>query len=292
MLTAAALVLTTAFLGYASLLDWRTRRVRNQVWILLSAAGLIFMAARVLVDEERVEYLLISLPIIAILADVYLDPEDGGFVAKLHPAMKYATAIALVTAMGFAWHDSQYFVHLLAVPVLMILIVLMYAFDIIRGGADAKALMALAIMFPFHPEVWQLPALTPEYWFTGVMFPFALVVLINAAIVVALLPIAFLARNIPSGDLRFPQMFLGYRMDVDDARSKFVWLMERAEEGKLTLYSKPKRSEDLGAELDKLAEIGVGRVWVTPKVPFIVPIFFSVILTALVGNLLLLILGT
>jgi preflagellin peptidase FlaK len=292
MLTVAALVLTMAVLGYASLLDWRTRRVRNQVWILLSAAGLAFMVARILIDEKPFEYLLISLPILAILADVYLDPDKGGLVARSHPALKYGAAIAMTLAMAFTWHDSEYFVHMLAVPVLMILIVIMYAFDIIRGGADAKALMALAIMFPFHPEIWQLPLLTPEHWFTGVMFPFTLVVLINAAIVVAVLPAAFLLRNLPARDFRFPQSFLGYRMNVDDARGRFVWLMERIVDGRRIVYSKPKRNEDLIAELDKLSEMGIDRVWVTPKVPFIVPMFFSVILTTIVGNLLLLIIET
>lgn len=292
MLTVTSLVFTTVVLGYASLLDWRTRRVRNQVWIALSAAGLVFLTARTLIDEQPIEYLLISLPILAILADVYLDPDSGGLVARAHPALKYGAAIAMTVAMALVWHDSQYFLHLLAIPVLMVLIVVMYAMDVIRGGADAKALLSLAIMFPFLPEIGGFPLLTPEYWFTGVIFPFTLVVLIDAAILVAVLPLVFLAKNMLSRDFLFPQSFLGYKKDTDDARGSYVWLMERIENGERVVYSKPRRKEELGAELDRLAEAGVDRVWVTPKVPFIVPIFFSVILTTVIGNLLLLVMGT
>ena len=292
VLTVTSLVFTIVVLGYASLLDWRTRRVRNPVWIALSAAGLVFLAVRVFIEKQPIEYLLISLPILAILADVYLDPDSGGPVARAHPALKYGAAIAMTVAMALVWHDSQYFLHLLAIPVFMILVVLMYALDVIRGGADAKALLSLAIMFPFLPEVGGLPILIPEYWFTGVMFPFTLVVLIDAAILVAVLPIAFLVRNILSRELLFPQSFLGYKKDIDDTRDSYVWLMERIENGGRVVYSKPRRNEDLGAELDRFAEIGVDRVWVTPKIPFIVPIFFSVILTTVIGNLLLLIMGT
>lgn len=292
MLTVTSLVFTIVVLGYASRLDWRTRRVRNPVWIVLSAVGLVFLAVRVLIEEQPIEYLFISLPILAILADVYLDPDSSGPVARAHPALKYGAAIAMTVAMALVWHDSQYFLHLLAIPVLMILVVLMYALDVIRGGADAKALLSLAIMFPFLPEVGGLPILTPEYWITGVMFPFTLVVLIDAAILVAVLPIAFLVRNILSREFLFPQLFLGYKKDIDDTRDSYVWLMERIENGERVVYSKPRRNEDLGAELDRFAEIGVDRVWVTPKIPFIVPIFFSVILTTVIGNLLLLIMGT
>ena len=114
---------------------------------------------QVLLDEQPIEYLLVGLPILAILADVYWDSEQETPLARAAPIIKNAVAVALVVALGLAWFDSTYFRHLLAVPVLMLVIEVFYMLDIIRGGADAKSLMALAIMFPFYPKLDGIPLL-------------------------------------------------------------------------------------------------------------------------------------
>ena len=171
---------------------------------------------------------------------------------------------------------------------MMLAFVLMYMFDLIRGGADAKALIALAVMFPFYPHIGSLPIIQAVDWFGEIVFPFAFAVLVNAAIVVVFVPVVFLFMNLMARDMTFPQAVLGYRVAVGEARGRFVWLMERIEEGKHVIYTKPKQEEDLDAELDLLAKAGIEKVWVTPKIPFIIPIFVSLILTAVFGNILLL----
>lgn len=262
--------------------------MRNAYWIFLSAAAVLLLLARLVIDEAPIEYALILVPIVVILSDIYLDYEGSGVLATLVPVGKYAIAIVSIMAMAAMWIDDQYFVHLLTAPVMMLVVVLMYMADMIRGGADAKALIALSIMFPFYPEISSLPLLQSEDWIGEVIFPFSFAVLVNAAIVVALVPLAFIVRNLAAGEFAFPQGFFGYRMDADEARGRYVWLMERMEEGRHMTYTRPRKAEDLGKELDLLVGAGHARVWVTPKVPFMIPMFIGLFFTVVVGNLLFL----
>jgi preflagellin peptidase FlaK len=291
LISIAALSGAAVTLCYASVLDVRTRRVPNQFWIMLSLLGAALIPLRILTDEESIEFLLVLVPIGAILSDVYHDVEGDSAFARSLPALKYGVALASTVSLGILWIDDAYFQPLLAVPILMMVFVVMYILDIIKGGADAKALMALAILFPTAPVLWGFPLISPEYETMEVLFPFALGVLVDAAFAVVFLPALFLVRNLASRDIKFPQMLLGYRIDTNAEKPGFVWLMERMEEGKHRYSTRPKGDEDICDELSRLRENGVSRAWVTPKIPFILPIFAGLILATGVGNVLFLLFG-
>jgi len=277
-----------AVLAYASLLDLRTRRVENRYWVFLSMLGLALLALQVYADDKPLEYLAILLPIALILADVFIDLELPENTARVLAVAEYISAILILIFLSLGYGHDEYFQHLIAVPSMMLLVVLLYMLDALRGGADAKALIALAVLFPFYPYMGSFPALRSEASGLDIFLPFAFTVLLTAAIVVAVMPIGFLARNIGGGGLRFPQALLGYRMDVQKARGRHLWLMERIVDGKHVVYSRPRADEDLDRELDLLMEAGHSVVWVTPKVPFIVPMLIGLVICAVLGNPLLL----
>ncbi|MCJ7490204.1 MAG: hypothetical protein MUO87_08730 [Thermoplasmata archaeon] len=286
-----ALLGAATTLGCASFLDIRTRQVPNRFWIFLSLLGIALILLRMKMDEERAEFALILVPIIAILSDVYLDTEGESALARIAPVVKYAIALISVVALGVLWADDSYFQPLLAVPIMMMVFVVLYVLDIIKGGADAKALIALSIVFPFVPAIGGLPLIVPLDPIASVLFPFAFSVLIDAAILVMFLPLGFLARNLASRDIKFPQMLLGYMVDSGTDAPGFIWLMERVEAGKHRIYTRPRADEDTSKELLKLREHGRSKVWVTPKIPFIVPIFAGLVLATVAGNLLFLLFG-
>jgi len=286
--TALRLVAAIAVLSYASLLDWRTRRIGNVYWIGLSVFGLVLIPLQVGIDDEPMEYLLVLIPILAILSDVYWDAGDKTVLAKSAPAVKYVIAVVTVIALGYVWLDEDYFQHLLAVPVMMLFIVLMYMLDIIRGGADAKALIALSILFPLYPAIDSLPLILSESETGEILFPFAFVILLTAAIIVAFFPLGFLVKNLSAGEFGFPQGLLGYKMNAADLKGRHVWLMERIEDGKHRTYTRPRAGEDIEKEVRLLAEAGHKRIWVTPKVPFIIPMLAGLVFSTIVGNILLL----
>ena len=280
------LVVAFSLLAYCSVLDLRTRRVPNPYWIGLSLVGMAFLVARVLADEEDPAYLLVLIPVSAILADVYMESEGDSLLARSAPFLKYGIAVISIAALAYMWGGERYFQHLLAVPIVMLIVVVLYATDVLRGGADAKALIALAIMFPFYPHFGDFPLVdqgTPEL---EVIIPFTISVLVIASVIVAVLPLFFLAKNVAAREFEYPQGFLGYKMDHSDIAGKHVWLMERVENGRLVKYARPRQDEDLQKEVDQLVKIGESRIWITPKLPFIVPITVSLAISAIMGGIL------
>ena len=288
-INALRLVLSLSILAYASFLDLRTRKVPNVYWIGLGVAGLGLVLVQLYVDDMPIEYLLVFVPILAILADVYLGSEEETTRAKLTTFGKYALALGSILALAYQYGGDEYFQHLLAIPIIMLFVVVMYMLDIVRGGADAKALISLSILFPFYPAFGSLPFLHGETSAAETLLPFSFSILVNAAIIVALTPLVFLARNLSRKEFAFPLGLLGYKLDTAEIANKHVWLMESIMDGKLVTHVKPRKQEDQKADIELLASFGYKRVWVTPKIPFIVPMLVSLILTTVVGNILLLI---
>ena len=288
-INALRLVLSLSILAYASFLDLRTRKVPNLYWIGLGVAGLGLVLVQLYVDDMPIEYLLIFVPILAILADVYLGSEEETTRAKLTTFGKYALALGSILALAYQYGGDEYFQHLLAIPIIMLFVVVMYMLDIVRGGADAKALISLSILFPFYPAFGSLPFLHGETSAAETLLPFSFSILVNAAIIVALTPLVFLARNLSRKEFAFPLGLLGYKLDTAEIAKKHVWLMESIMDGKLVTHVRPRKQEDQKADIELLASSGYKRVWVTPKIPFIVPMLVSLILTTVVGNILLLI---
>lgn len=286
----AAIRIVAAFivLAYASVLDLRTRRVENRYWVALSLLGAALLCVQVYADDQPLEHLIILVPIALIVADVFIETGLSERGARNLAVAEYTSSVAIMVLLSLEYGSEDYFQHLIAVPAMMLFVVVLYMLDAIRGGADAKALISLAILFPFYPAIGQFPILSAEAASFEVFVPFTFGVLVAAAIVVALTPIGFLVTNLLKGETRFPQALLGYRMDTESARERHVWLMERVVDGRHVLYSRPKGEEDLAKELGMLESAGHKRVWVTPKIPFIIPMLVGSVVCVFLGNPLLL----
>jgi hypothetical protein len=116
-----------------------------------------------------------------------------------------------------------------------------------------------------------------------------LLVLFNGAILTLLVPVGMLLLNVVRRDLRFPLMLFGTRMSIEDAKKKHVWPMERLVDGEVRTVLFPRSDDEI--DWDALHGAGVDRPWVTPKVPFLIPLTLAVPFSLLVGNLLLYIMG-
>jgi preflagellin peptidase FlaK len=97
--------------------------------------------------------------------------------------------------------------------------------------------------------------------------------------------------NLSRRDVKLPAMFLGYKVAIQDVKRKFVWPMQRVEEGLVRFRYFPKEDEDFDQVLEQLAIAGEKSIWVTPKLPFLLFITASVLLSTIVGNFVLLFLG-
>ncbi|OPY26144.1 MAG: Preflagellin peptidase [Methanomassiliicoccales archaeon PtaU1.Bin030] len=276
-------------LAIAARADWRTREASDVYWMVIGGTGMFFLAAQIVLDGANIIYLAMLAPIAWFFVDIFWDRkgmfEDG--ISPL-PLGLYAISFGILAMMIYLYNADIYFWKLMIVPIMFLIFILLYQFDIIKGGADAKALIALSIMFPLYPIIEPFPLIDLPYDAAQFVLPFPLLILFNAAIITVIVPVLLLFYNLSKKQVRFPAMILGYRMPIEEAKGKFVWPMERVEEGAVKFSVFPPASETLNEDLDRLSAAGLKEVWVTPKIPFLIPIAASLLFSVIVGNLLFL----
>jgi preflagellin peptidase FlaK len=210
---------------------------------------------------------------------------------NLAPLLMYLAAVIALVYLAFSFWEELLFWQLLDILIMFGVMILLYQIDIIKGGADAKALIALSLLFPVYPSIGDLPLISIPNDLFMLIFPFSLLVLFNAAIVSLVVPLGLLIHNLTHGDIRFPAMLLGYKVSLSEAKKRFVWPMERVENGALKFVYFPKEEEENEKILDDLAAVGASRIWVTPKIPFLIFITAGLVISALVGNPILAFIG-
>jgi preflagellin peptidase FlaK len=239
-------------LGYSCVTDWKTRRAPNRLWYFMGAIGLIL----------------------------------GGF--ELYHADYNRYGLLLSWALSFTF-------------IFVIMYFLYYFFQRFGmsglGGADAKALIAIAIIFPYYPQVYALNWSLPVADISRSII-FGLAVFGNALVLNLILPVGLLAYNllnVPVRELISGPLiaFTGYKSDVEGLKGKHVRLMHRytEEDGRLE-----KSRAFGGSEVDDTtyqnllrwkSEGRIGdKVWVTPKIPFLIPITMGFLTAIVYGDIL------
>ncbi len=238
-------------LGYSCVTDWKIRRAPNRLWYIMGSIGLVLG-----------------------LYELYLS--DFNSYLLFH----WAFGIVFVfVIMYFLYYFFGYF-GMTGI-----------------GGADAKALIAIAIMFTQYPQINIGGTWLPIMDVTR-SFIFGFAVFGNALVLNLVVPIAIFIYNlfkVPLSELKANPLgsFTGYRSRVEGLKNKHVRLMQRysEENGRLTV----KRTFG-GSELDDVtydnllkwqSEGKVGdRVWVTPKIPFLIPILLGFLVAIIYGDIL------
>ncbi len=171
--------------------------------------------------------------------------------------------------------------YLAAAPVIALFFFGMWFAGLISGGADAKALMAIAFLLPFPLQLDAWPLLPS-------IMPGSIAVLGNSLIAVLIVPLGLFAINAANRDFSFPRMFLGRRVPLDKLEELAAWPMERVVDGKVRTAWFPGRSEaPLDETIASLREAHVERVWITPKIPFMIPLLIGFIAAFIAGDLLM-----
>jgi preflagellin peptidase FlaK len=198
---------------------------------------------------------------------------------------------------GGDWQPVLFFLILTG---LFSLIFYLFAVFHLFGGADAWALIFIAVCIPFFPSEPFLGYPPPGY--------FPLAVLTNAVILNIVTPVAiFLMNIVRHHDAPFPYIFLGFPVRGDEIEHSFGYVMEEIHEeegmikrrfipigsalksmlhGERRLYTKDLalHPEDYAHELSLFRR--AGTVWISWGVPFIVPITAGLITALLAGDLL------
>ena len=300
MLSLTRLAIALALMSYAAVLDWRTRRVANWVWILMGFLGMALLALEMLHSDNTLgltgdvwPYFIIFIPILVMFIEPF---REWGYEVK--GIDMFSVILGLIGVMGalaliYLEGTTRPVIVLLTIPIMMFIFMMFYYAHLIHGGADAKAFISLAILFPIYPVISGLPLIGyPANIIENIQltYPFTFLILMNAAIIsVVVVSLSLFIKNLVRKDYGFPEMFMGYMMDIDDIPKSFVWPMEKIIDGEHVLVLKPKRSDNVKAELKILKEKGLTRIWVNPKIPFIIPMLLGIIFSVLIGNLIVLI---
>ncbi len=76
--------------------------------------------------------------------------------------------------------------YLIFVPIMIALMYVLFQLRLMFGGADAKAIMALAILVPFAPEILDFPMLEAS----TISMPGSWIVFSNSVIIFLLIPLS------------------------------------------------------------------------------------------------------
>jgi len=285
-------VVAVVILIFASYTDWRTRMASDLNWIILGCSGMVMLVIEMAALSVQWQYYLFLFPIAVLFLDLFWERrgvlENG---PNLPVLALYSLLVVSLVYLYMTLGNDRLFWQYMTVPIMFVLLILMYQFDVIKGGADAKALIALSLVFPSYPIFWQFPVFAIPDPLITIAFPFSLVILFNAALLSLVVPLGLMFLNLSRKDLKLPAMFFGYKAAIQDVKRKFVWPMQRVEEGLVRFRYFPKEGEDFDLVLEQLANAGETSIWVTPKMPFLLFITASVLLSAVVGNFVLLFLG-
>lgn len=269
-------------LAFASYTDWRWRRAPNLLWSILSIAGALFLAVEAWADpapwSAKWPYLL-PLTVVALL----FSEATWSDVASLALGL-LGSVLAIVAGLRAPETLTAAWPSLAIATLLAFALYGMWFLGLIAGGADAKALLACCVLLPFPI------ALTASLPLVPASVPGAFSVLGDSLVLFLVVPLGFLAWNLAHGDLRFPHLFLGVKRRAADVRRGFQWPMEVVDEQgarKTKLFASRMSDDEIETTFERVQSLGDERVWVSPKIPFMLPMLAGFLCAFFVGDLLM-----
>ncbi|WP_094227235.1 A24 family peptidase C-terminal domain-containing protein [Methanolobus psychrotolerans] len=164
------------------------------------------------------------------------------------------------------------------------------------GGADAKVLMVISLIIPTFPTITLASTSFPING-TPIINLFAFSVFGNSVILTVIVPIGLFLYNLvknPSESLRRPfYMFIGYVMPISKLEKGHFRMIESYNKTKEGIEFKFTRSgteltSEVISELKNYQKAGKvrGGVWITPGLPFMIPITAGFITAVVFGDLI------
>ncbi len=236
----------------ASIQDWKKREVDDLCWIALCILG----SAMLFIYDGNVLALIGNVILTALLFSEQL----SGWLA-VPPAIAASSCLILT-------FDPHY----MMIPIMFFSFFGMYCSGILKGGADAKALISISMAFPFFPECTIIGPVFPA----GYVFCPSFCTLMMSLVLTLISAVPLALRNMMNGN----GLSISRTMDLDEAERSFVWPVEDAKDG---LKVRIRPDDDSGV-YGRLRNAGFKDVRVTWKIPFIIPVTASFIMTMSVGS--------
>ncbi len=283
-------ILLVLGLSYAAWEDWRRREVSDRVWQVLGLAGAVLGAFAL---GTRALLPLVMWTIASAFVLEHVVPWDrpverwGATAPLIVEGVLYAVVLGVVgwAALRFGVGPTTVPIEVVAVVVTVLLARALFEMGVLYGGADAKAVMIAGLVVP----LFALPLLPLPANARAILgfYPFSLNLLMDAAILAIVVPIALAIQNLRAGTFAFPGGFTSYRIPVARLGETFVWVRDPALPAEVEDVETSE--EDAALRRRQQAELtarGITSVTVTPQLPFIVLLAVGGIAALLIGNII------
>ena len=284
--------------GLAAYSDVRIREAPDLLWLTLGVLGLALGAVALLGTATLGLLLWILVGALVVQHFVPWDVPLERIAEPLPGLLELAAYVGVGSALGYlAWTTGigpgEVPAEALAAYAAVVLARALFELGLLYGGADAKALIAAAMLLPLAPvSLLAVPAGATRL---ATIVPGPITILMDAALLSIAVPIYLGIRNARAGEFDGRSSFVGYRIPVRELTDRFVWLKD-------PVFGTPTEEEEAVETSDddralrerqraRLEAAGVSRVWVTPQVPFLLFFFLGAAAAAVAGNLLFDLLG-
>ena len=301
-------------MGWAAWMDHKTRRVANEHWIVWAKPAIFIWALDLMVQgADWTIYLTASAVIAYASVSVFGRPTikdalNGSWMDRTFLFWYGVSMIGLVAgavqyqattplevvlddgdALGMLWWRTA------SLLLVILFIDVAWRLRLLHGGADAKALMWVTLMFP----TWASVPLPFSSMGEGavVALPVSIALLIWGGLAFLFIPVVMLAVNLKRGDVRgLGDLRLAWHasmMALDEVPHRHVWVlsdtmvMPNGEERVVHATRAPRKTptkEALAEHLQRLSSLGVEKVWVSHKMPLLVFLFPAVLPLVLFGD--------
>ena len=256
----------------AAVSDIRKREIPDRHWQILAAVGPVAYLIFCIGDGGlRWEYVFNCLGMLC-AALCFTAGRAGQDVI-----LGAVSAVSAAAVLVFGDRDPRVIIGLMSQAAVFVFF-LFYAAGILRGGADAKCLIALSVSIPAYYDVWHIPVSAPGDIFSVLFAPVFSVLLIGAAVAAVWCIVWYF---IPAEGKR--REGLRCFMEISAAEKAFVWPAEDIQDGGKT-YTGTCSDEDMSEVYGRLRATGEKEVRVTYMIPFVAPLAAAAAATVLFGS--------
>ena len=300
-------------MGWAAWMDHKDRRVGNEHWMVWVKPAIFLWALDLIAQEADWTIFLTASAVVAYastsiigrptLSDVFSGNKMDLIVSFWYVlslagiiggSLKYGDVSPLDVLVGNETGSAALWWGTLSGLLTILIIDLAWRFRLIHGGADAKALMLVAILIPS----WDtMPLISDKTSESLVALPPSLALLMWGGLTFILIPFILLIKNILNSNISsFTDLKLSWhasKMKLSKVRDSHVWLLTsiiQLPDGSSKVYHKsraPRRTpsdEELDNSIKELENFDVEEVWISYKLPLLVFLFPAIIPLALVGD--------
>ncbi|MEJ6563429.1 MAG: hypothetical protein QNL85_06975 [Euryarchaeota archaeon] len=309
----------TLGMGWAAWMDHKERRVSNEHWLVWVKPALFLWALDLMNQGADFTIYLTASAVVAYASGAVLGRPSWSDLRRGSRMDLTVTFWYMVSAMGLIMGAIRYqstspldvmingdatlgalWWRTLSVLFVVLVVDLAWRLRLLHGGADAKALMWVAILIPDWTTV---PLLFSQATSSAlVALPPSLALLMWGGLSFLVIPFLLLAKNLTAGNVKsVGDLRLAWhasKIARGEVLNRHVWLLTtlidlpdgstRAHHRSRAPRTTPTQ-EALQASLDVLEDAGIDQVWVSSKLPLLVFLFPAIAPLVLIGDPMMLI---